>query len=133
MATYQLCAMNTKRSLCQNGFTLIEVMVALTIVAIALGALISSSGSQATQAGYLKQKTIAHWVALNEITRLQISKEWPDLGNTDGSTQMANNEWFWVRTVTKTEDEKSHEVEFVIFSDKDRKHNLTSLVAYLIK
>ena len=43
---------NTK----QSGFTLIEVMVALTIIAISLGALISTSGSQASSATYLKQK-----------------------------------------------------------------------------
>jgi general secretion pathway protein I len=54
-----------------RGFTLLEVMIALAIIAITLGALISTSGSQASSAGYLKQKTLAHWVALNEITRLQ--------------------------------------------------------------
>ena len=125
--------MRTNFSSSHSGFTLIEVLVALTIVAISLGAIISSSGTQASQASYLKQKTIAHWVALNEITQLQIDNTWPDLGSDDGSTNMANNEWFWVRTVKKTEDENSRQVVFEIYSDKALDYNLTSLTAYLIK
>ena len=116
-----------------NGFTLIEVMVALTIIALTLGAIITSSGSQASQAAYLKQKTIAHWVALNEITRLQINNTWPDAGNEEGTTTMANNVWFWTKTVKKTEDENSRQITYQLFSDKERKKNLTSLTAYTIK
>lgn len=116
-----------------RGFTLIEVMVALTIIALSLGAIITSSGSQASQATYLKQKTIAHWVALNEITKLQINETWPDTGSTEGSTEMINHEWYWTRVVIKTEDENSRQARFQVFSDKERKKNLTSLTAYFIR
>lgn len=116
-----------------NGFTLIEVLVALAIIATSIGAILSSSGSQAEQSLYLKQKTIAHWVALNEITQLQISKTWPELGKSDGDSSMANKEWYWTRTVQKTEDENSREVEYEIFSDKGRLKNMTKLTAYIIK
>ena len=115
------------------GFTLIEVLVALAIIALSLGAIITSSGTQASQALYLKQKTIAHWVAMNEITQLQINKTFPDTGNSDGSTKMANSEWYWIRTTTKTEDENSRQVTFKIFSDKKHENNVTLLTAYLIK
>ena len=116
-----------------TGFTLIEVLVALAIIATSIGAILSSSGSQAEQTLYLKQKTVAHWVALNEITQLQINKTWPELGKFDGDTSMANNEWYWIRTVQKTEDENSREVEFEVFSDKERLKNITKLTAFIIK
>ena len=116
-----------------SGFTLIEVLVALAIIALSLGALITSSGSQASQAGYLKQKTIAHWVAMNEITELQVTKTFPDTGKTDGRTEMADHEWYWTRVVKKTEDENSRQVEFEVFSDKKRNNNITRLTSYLIK
>ena len=116
-----------------RGFTLIEVLVALAIIALSLGAIITSSGTQASQAGYLKQKTIAHWVAMNEVTALQINKTFPDLGDIDGSSEMANHEWFWIMTVKKTEDENSRQITFQIFADKKHTNNLTSLTAYLIK
>jgi len=112
------------------GFTLIEVMVALSIIAISLSAVISSSGAQANNATYLKQKTLAHWVAVNELTQIRISKEFPDVGDKKGSTSMANHDWYWVRTTKKTEDKDALEVTFTLYADKDYKQNLTSLIGY---
>ncbi len=113
-----------------KGFTLIEVMVALTIIAIALGALLDTSGSQARNASYLKDKTLAHWVAMNAMTEIQINKTFPDLGNKKGSADMANKTWYWIRTTRATEDKDARQVEFTVFADKDYKHNLTHLTGY---
>jgi general secretion pathway protein I len=113
-----------------TGFTLIEVMVALTIIAISLGALLSTSGAQARNASYLKQKTIAHWVAVNELTQLRIAKEFPDLGDKKGSTTMADHEWFWTRTTKETEDKDARQITFTLYADKERSKNLTSLIGY---
>lgn len=114
----------------KHGFTLIEVMVALTIIAISLGALLSTSGTQASSAGYLKKKTLAHWVAVNELTQIRIQQEFPALGDKKGSTTMANHEWYWIRTTKKTEDEDALEVTFKVYSDEDYEENLTSLIGY---
>jgi general secretion pathway protein I len=113
-----------------DGFTLIEVMVALTIIAISLGALLNTSGTQAYSATYLKQKTLAHWVAVNELTEIRISKDFPDVGDKKGSTLMANNEWFWIRTTKKTEDENARQITFTMYESKDYEKNLTSLSGY---
>jgi general secretion pathway protein I len=112
------------------GFTLIEVMVALTIIAISLGALLNTSGTQASSASYLKQKTLAHWVAANELTQIRISKEFPDIGDKKGSTTMANHDWYWIRTTKKTEDDNALEVTFALYADKDYQQNLTTLIGY---
>jgi general secretion pathway protein I len=113
-----------------NGFTLIEVMVALTIIAISLTALLSTSGTQASSAAYLKQKTLAHWVAVNELTQIRIAKEFPDVGDKQGSTTMANNEWYWTRTTKATEDEDARQITFTLYADKERTKNLSSLIGY---
>jgi len=113
-----------------HGFTLIEVMVALTIIAISLGALLSTSGSQAHNAGYLKNKTLAHWVAVNELSQIRIAKEFPDLGDKKGSTSMANHDWYWIRTTKETEDKNARQITFKLFADKDYSRNLTSITGY---
>ena len=113
-----------------NGFTLIEVMVALTIIAISLGALLSTSGTQANSASYLKHKTLAHWVAVNELSQIRIAKEFPDLGDKKGSTNMAGNDWYWIRTTKETEDKNARQITFTLYADKDHTKNLTKLTGY---
>ena len=115
------------------GFTLLEVLVALAIIAIALGAVLSATGSQASNATYLKQKTIAHWVAMNEITQLQIEKSFPAKGEEKGKSTMAGVDWYWTRTVKETEDKSTHQVEFKVFSDSKRERNLGKIIGYVSK
>lgn len=117
-----------------RGFTLIEVMVALAIIAIALASLIKASGSHTHSASYLKNKTLAHYVALNEITQLHIEKAWPSLGTEHKSSEMAGVEWYWTRKVSKTADPKDNirTVEFTVYLDADRNNNITRLQGHIL-
>jgi general secretion pathway protein I len=114
-----------------RGFTLLEVLVALAIIAISLGAVLSTSGSQASSASYLKEKTIAHWVAMNEMTELQIKKSITETGTKEGSSEMAGVEWYWSRKVTKTIYDGVFEIELYVYRDKKREHSLTKLAGYV--
>lgn len=117
----------------ERGFTLIEILVALAIIAIALAALIKASGSHTASVAYLKQKSIAHWVAMNEITELQIKQSWPGKGEKKKSTEMAGHEWFWLREIKETFNENSHQVVFTIYLDEDREQKVTRLIGYITK
>ena len=84
------------------GFTLIELMVALAVLAIGMTAALHST-SQAGHAGiFLKQKTIAHWVASNQAAELAISREWLKPGTTTGTEIMAKQTWQWETKVQNT-------------------------------
>jgi len=125
---------NINQAATNKGFTLIEILVALAIIAISLGAIISASGTQAQQAAYLKQKSIAHWVAMNEITKLQVENKFPDIGDEKGSSEMAGHTWYWTRTTKKLALTKSiREVSFQVYADKDQKDKLTQLSSAVIK
>ena len=78
-----------------RGFTLVEVLVALVIVALGLGALMVAVNGTARTSGYLRDKTIAQWIALNRLSevRLIVSKFGQ---NTDtGELDFANRKWHY--------------------------------------
>jgi general secretion pathway protein I len=88
------------------GFTLIEVLVALAIVAIGMAAVLESLTASANTVLYLRDKTIAEWVGLNEIatTRLQLQPgQVPMTGNTTGDMDYAGRSWHWRQEVTTTQ------------------------------
>lgn len=89
-----------------RGFTLVEVLVAVAVLAIAMSAVIGAMARQADNAGYLRQKSIALWVAHNRLAELQLQKEIPSTGRSDGRMEMAGVEWTWQAEVKTTEDER---------------------------
>lgn len=74
--------MNTAR-----GFTLIEVLVALLIVAITLGSGIKAAGALTNNAGRLEEVSMAQWCAENQLTELKLSRQFPGIGDQDFSCE----------------------------------------------
>lgn len=66
-----------------DGFTLIEVMVALTIVAITLGAGIKAAGALTTNTQRMSDVTAAQWCADNQLTSFRLSGLTPPVGDSD--------------------------------------------------
>ena len=79
----------------QVGFTLLEVMIALLITALALAALVGAAGRAASDTGHLRDRTEAAWVAQNVIADLRLAPEWPAPGTQRGQTMMLGRRWFW--------------------------------------
>lgn len=67
----------------QRGFTLIEVLVALAIVAIALGAGLRAAGVLTDNAQRLVDVSAAQWCADNQLTALRLSRVFPGVGDSD--------------------------------------------------
>jgi general secretion pathway protein I len=83
----------------QRGFTLLEVLIALAIVAMSVGALLGTVTSSASNVIYLKDKTLAEWVALNRLTEVRIDQQMPGKGQRSGNTVMAGQRWEWQEEV----------------------------------
>jgi general secretion pathway protein I len=86
-----------------GGFTLIEVLVALAIVAVGVAAVLGALTSSANTVLYLRDKTFAQWVGLNQIANLRLSGSIQQPGNSDGDTDFAGRKWHWRQEVTATE------------------------------
>ncbi|MDP5008902.1 MAG: type II secretion system minor pseudopilin GspI [Glaciimonas sp.] len=64
----------------QQGFTLLEVLVALVIVGTALGASLRAVGSLTQNSQGLRSAMMATWSAENRLTQIRLGTEWPSLG-----------------------------------------------------
>ncbi|HHJ80839.1 MAG TPA: type II secretion system protein GspI [Candidatus Tenderia electrophaga] len=115
----------------QRGFTLLEVLIALAILAIALAAAIKSISSHVSNLAYLKERSLAHWVGLNALTELRISGQWPSSGELKGDEIMAGREFNWRIKVTKTEGGDVHRVDLTVTPAADDEQPLSTMVAYI--
>jgi len=84
----------------QRGFTLIEVLVALVIVALGMSALLETLGSAADTSTWLRDKTFAQWIGLNQLETLRLSGTMPTAGTTDGELDYAGRHWRWRQVVS---------------------------------
>ena len=90
-----------------HGFTLIEVLVALAIVAIGMAAVLSTLTSSASTVIYMKDRTLAQWIALNHIAEQRLQATGPQvtvpaLGNTEGDVDYAGSKWHWRQETVAT-------------------------------
>ena len=97
----------------QKAFTLLEVLVALAVLTMGIGTVIKVSGSQALQLAYLKDKTMALWVANNKANEVQLD-EWPNTGISSGHEFMANQEWGWKLKVSNTSDKDLRRLDITV-------------------
>lgn len=115
----------------QGGFTLLEILVALAILAIALGAIIKVSSNQAINTAHLQEKTLAHWVAMNQIAQLQLDRQWPSTGTLQGTEEMAEHKWYWRALISTTPDARVRQLQLQVFREEDDESPLTTLTSFL--
>jgi general secretion pathway protein I len=85
-----------------KGFTLLEVMVALWIVALSLTAVTASMSQMITASQSMRDRTYASWIAQNRITELRLAVITPDVGTSSGEVEFANADWAWRALVSET-------------------------------
>ncbi len=84
------------------AFTLIEVMVALVIVALSLSAVVASVSQMVFAATAMQERTYANWIALNKISEVRLSNAAPETSQTDDEVQFANIDWALKTTISET-------------------------------
>lgn len=94
-----------------RGFTLIEILVAVAILAIAMAAVISGMARYTGEAAYLRDKTVAIWVAHNRMTEIQLTPAWPTVGESNGDVEMAGQKWKWRAVVKETQDDRLRRID----------------------
>jgi general secretion pathway protein I len=100
-----------------RAFTLIEVLVALAVLAIALTAVMRALAQNVDLTGALRDRTTALWVAQNRLAQHQIQRDWPAPDTTEGTTAMAGREWLWHEQVSSTPDAALRRIEIDVRTD----------------
>jgi general secretion pathway protein I len=114
----------------ERGFTLVEILVALAIVAVALAAGMRALAQSADGATTLKTRTLARWVAQNRLAVAQLSDPAPASGTGSGEAVQAGSRFLWRETVTGTPNPAFRKIDIVVSEPSAPDYALAHLVGY---
>jgi general secretion pathway protein I len=113
------------------GFTLIEVIVALVVIALGMLGVIQAVSQTAGNSGYLRDKTVAHWVAMNRLTEVRLQKSAPAVDKTSDEVEMAGRRWKWEMNITQTPVETIRRIDITVRpADAKEGSSLASLTGF---
>lgn len=117
----------------RSGFTLLEVLVALTVLALTMAAMIRAAGSYTGNLAYLRDRTLAVWTARNVLAEQQLENAWPRVGEIKGTAEMGKREWRWLATVTQTEEKELRRLDISVYplDTEDEERPLAVLSGFL--
>lgn len=99
----------------EGGFTLIEVLIALAIVAIALGAVLKAIGALSTNAETARSRLLSIWSADNVLSELTIAQQWPDVGRSTFACPEGGYRFVCRQTVSALASPLMRQVEVRVF------------------
>jgi general secretion pathway protein I len=114
-----------------RGFTLIEVLAALVIVALGMLGVIQAVTQTARNGSYLREKTLAHWIAMNVITERRLLPAPPDVSETSDEVDFAGQRWRWTMNVTQTEVESLRRMDVSVrYADRPEAEALITVTGF---
>ena len=114
------------------GFTLVEVLVALAIVAIALLAALRVAGQGASNTGELRSRLFAVWIAENRLAEHHARGDWLSLGVQSGAQRQGGIEFTWREEVAATPDRAFRRVDVFVFAAPEKSRSLAHLVGFVV-
>jgi general secretion pathway protein I len=107
-------------------------MIALAVVSIGLVAASSSIAQLTSNGVYLRDKTMAHWIAMNKLAELRLGQAWPAVGKTDDDIDYGSQTWHWTAEVTETQVENLRRVDLTVArKDKNGERLVAKLAGFV--
>jgi general secretion pathway protein I len=117
----------------EGGFTLLEILVALGIVAVGITAYVSAMSSSIDNTGEIESRTLASWVASNQLTLQHIQHAWPAPGETNAQATQGGRTFFFRETVSTTNSPDLRRIDITVYTDKALTQETGHLFGYLGK
>ena len=115
-----------------KGFTLLEVMVALAIVAITLVAIGGLRNRDIVYHAELRQMIKATLLAQERMTVVEIAEDFPGAGERSGQFEGPYKEFSWTQSVVPTPFAFAWEIQIQVRWGK-RSHEVVRLVSYILE
>ncbi len=112
------------------GFTLIEILVALVVIAIGMSAALKLSNQNIILQTELENRTYANWVAENLVIQMKLQKVM-ETGVIKGSDNMAGRIWYWQADIKPTFDADVLQLRMRVSIKKSLENTLADITAYL--
>ncbi|WP_374243551.1 type II secretion system minor pseudopilin GspI [Zoogloea sp.] len=116
-----------------RGFTLLETLVALAILAIALSAAFRAMGVTTQSSGELRERLIGDWVAENRLAELRATGAWPNPGTNEGTADQAGRSYRWREEVKNTANPLFRRVDVAVFGPDSGDHAIARLSGYVAR
>lgn len=121
---------NPSSNFCR-GFSLIEVLAALVVVSLGMLGVIEAVSQTANNTAYLRDKTLAHWVAMNRLTEMRLEAQTPRIAKSSDELEMAGRRWRWTAEVTQTPLESMRRIDVKVrLADGDDGSSLASVTGF---
>ncbi|WP_235607600.1 type II secretion system minor pseudopilin GspI [Salinivibrio kushneri] len=114
----------------QQGMTLLEVLVAVAIFAVAALSVMKATGQHTRSLSRLEQKTLAAMVADNQLAEVVLSAKVPDKA-TQGTTEMAGQQWQWQLAPVATETGQLRAVDMSVAAAAETDNPLVTVRTYV--
>jgi general secretion pathway protein I len=114
-----------------RGFTLVEILVALAIIAVALAAGMRALTQSADSATALKARTLGLWVAQNRLAAAQVAIPWPPVGSYRGNATQASAQFLWRENVTATPNPAFRKIEISVMEPDRPDYQIAHLVGFI--
>ena len=101
----------------EQGFTLIEMLVALAIFSLAALALLRLGGATAANSARLQQQALAQMVARNLAVEVLSDPEPPPFGTLTGEAVNGGRRWLWTRATTRSPEARIQQIEIRVVGD----------------
>ncbi len=122
-----------KQSRSQRGFTLLESLVALAILAIALAAVLRATSASTNHVDALRQRLLADWVAQNRLALHAGRGDWLPIGAQHGVEVQAGLKFIWDEKISATPNPAFRHIEVSVAQEHDPQYALRHLSGYLVQ
>jgi general secretion pathway protein I len=115
----------------ERGFTLLEVLVAVAIVGLGMIAVFAQLNQSLLSAAFLRERTLAHWIAVDRLTELRLAGEFPPVGERSDDIEFGPYRWRYTLRIAETPGANLRRVDVTVALRDSPDRTAATLVGFL--